>query len=152
MRKRIFAVVMPALLSLALAGCQITQNSDQKVAARREWNGARSAVLASLANEQYKTGNFDQCSKTLNEALSLTPDSEPLHLLAAKLAIETGKLDKADQELKIARQYNRNDPETYYFSGVVYQRWQKPQLGMEFYQQAAAGAPAAVAYIMAQAE
>src|SRR5690348_14437771 len=108
MRKRIFAAVMPALLSLSLAGCQ-NDKSEQKEMANREWNGARSAVLASLANDQYKSGNFDKAGKTVEEALRLTPDSEPLHLLAAKLAIETGKLEKADDELKIARQYNRND-------------------------------------------
>jgi tetratricopeptide (TPR) repeat protein len=73
-------------------------------------------------------------------------------LLSAKLAIETGKLEVAEEELKIARQYNPNDPEPYYFTGVIYQRWQKPQLALEYYQQASAKAPAELAYLMAQAE
>jgi tetratricopeptide (TPR) repeat protein len=153
MRKKILlAAVAPAVLSLALAGCQQGKSPTQKEEANREWNGARSAVLASLANEQYKSGNFDKCRRTLDEALRLTPDSAALHLLSAKLAIETGKLELAENELKVARQYNPNDPEAYYFLGVVYQRWQKPQVALDLYKQASAKAPAELAYLLAQAE
>ena len=152
MRKAIFAAAAPALLFALLTGCQQGKSPTQKEEATREWNGARSAGLASLANEQYRSGNFDKCQKTLDEAMRLTPQSEPLHLLAGKLAIETGKLERAEEELKLARQYNPSDPEAYYFTGVIYQRWLKPQTALEYYQQAAGRAPAELAYVMAQAE
>src|SRR5438270_323546 len=86
-RKTIKALA-PFILTAALAGCQQQKSPSQKEQANREWNGARASVLVSLANEQYKSGNFDNCRRSVDEALKLTPDSEPLHLLSAKLAIE----------------------------------------------------------------
>ena len=135
-----------------LGGCNQGKTPTQKEEAAREWNGARSAVLTSLANEQYKSGNFDKARRTVDEALKMTPESEPLHVLSAKLAIENGQLELGEQELALARKYNPNDPEAYYLTGVVYQRWQKPQLAYDYYHQASAKAPAELAYVLAEAE
>jgi Flp pilus assembly protein TadD len=135
-----------------LGGCQQGRTPTQKEEAAREWNGARSSVLTSLANEQYKSGNFDKCRRTVDEALKMTPDSEPLHVLSAKLAIENGQLEVAEQELALARKYNPNDPEPFYLSGVVCQRWQKPQLAYDYYHQASGKAPAELAYVLAESE
>ncbi|HEX4793030.1 MAG TPA: tetratricopeptide repeat protein, partial [Humisphaera sp.] len=66
--------------------------------------------------------------------------------------IENGQLELAEQELKLARHYRPADPEPYYLSGVVYQRWQKPDVAYDFYHQAATKAPAELAYLLAQAE
>ena len=39
---------------------------DQKVEANKQWNDARAGVLASLANDQYKSGNLDKCQESLD--------------------------------------------------------------------------------------
>ena len=150
MRNR--SVLLSAALALSLFGCNSQKSPSQKEEANRSWNGARASVLASLANEQFASGNFEKCRRTLDDALKLVPDSEPLHILSAKLDIENGQLELAEQELKLARHYRPADPEPYYLSGVVYQRWQKPDVAYDFYHQAAAKAPAELAYLLAQGE
>jgi len=151
MRNR--SVLLSAALAVSLFGCNnALKTPDQKAEANKHWNAARASVLASLANEQFRSGNFEKCRRTIDDALKLVPESEPLHVLAAKLDIENGQLELAEQELKLARHYSPNDPEPYYLSGVVYQRWQKPDVAYDFYHQASTKAPAELAYLLAQGE
>ena len=51
-----------------------------------------------------------------------------------------------------ARKLNPKDPEADYLSGVVDQRWQKPELALGFYSAASDKEPGELAYIMAKAE
>ncbi len=144
-----------ALLGLAVVagGCQSSQpQASQREEATQKWNAARAAVLASLAQDQFKNGNFDKCRGTVDDALRLTPKSATLHVLSAKLLIEKGQLEAAEQELKLARDDAPNDAEAHYLSGVVYQRWQKPQVAFDFYKSAAEKSPAELAYLLAESE
>ena len=95
-------VVMSLAIALGCASSHTKKPTDKELATKR-WSGARAAVLGQLAREQYESGNFDKSRLTLNEALRLNPDSGPLHLLSAKLAIEQGQLELADKELAAAR-------------------------------------------------
>lgn len=142
------------VLSLVVAGCQKDGKappSQQELAAVR-WNAARAAVLGSLARSQLDSGNFDKCRQTLEEALALDPQNAKIRVLYAKLAIEQGQLDVADRELTLARGIDPNDAEVDYLAGIVYQRWQKPQMAYDLYASAAEKDPKEVAYLMAQAE
>jgi tetratricopeptide (TPR) repeat protein len=142
-----------SLLALAIAGCGPNKKDPTaREQANREWNSARANVLGSLATDQYKSGNLDKARETLHEALKLMPDSAPLHILSAKVAIESGQVELAEQELKLAREHAPNDAEAYYLSGVVYQRWQKPQTAYEFYKQAYERSPAELPYLLAESE
>jgi tetratricopeptide (TPR) repeat protein len=149
--------LLPAVLSLALAtgflgGCADTHRTPPTVAATHQWNSDRANVLYSVAQNQYKTGNFDACRKSVDDALRLTPDSAPIHILSAKLAIEQNQLEFADHELTTARNLDPNNAEAEYLGGVIYQRWQKPQTAYELYTRAAQKDPKELAYIMARAE
>ena len=149
----IAAAVATGVLTLLLAaGCQSTAHKTDKAQATKKWNAARASVLLSLAREQYQSGNFDKCRATLDDALKMVPESPAAHILSAKVSIEQGKLEMAERELKVARGYAPNDAEAHYLSGVVYQRWQKPQTAYEFYKAASEKSPAELAYLLAQAE
>ena len=64
------------LLSTAIAGCDSAKPTQtQSEMAQKQWSQARAGVLATLANDQYRNGNFDKCQATLDEALRLTPDN-----------------------------------------------------------------------------
>jgi Flp pilus assembly protein TadD len=147
---RLSAAFVGVVILLVSAGCQ-NKVSDKELAQKR-WNDTRAAILAGVAQDQYKAHDFDKCRDTLNKALAMAPDNPQLHTLAAKLEIEQGHMELAEQELEIARKYSPSDPEAYYLSGVVYQRWQKPQTALEFYRQAGQRAPAELAYVLAQGE
>lgn len=136
---------------LLVVGCSPMKNK-QKEAATKEWNQARANVLFSLARDQYATGNFDKSRQTTDEALGMDPQNAGLRILSAKLAIEQGRLEQAENELKVARAAAPKAAEPDYLTGVIYQRWQKPETAYGFYQAASEKAPAELAYVMARAE
>ena len=151
-KRNIWCVVLAAMvLSLAAGGCgnQAKKNSKE---ANARWNSARANVLCSLARDQYKSGAFDKCRKTVTDALKMDPTHGELRILSAKLAIEQGQLDMAERELETARKYAPNNPQGYYLAGVVYQRWQKPERAYEFYTAASDKAPAELPFLLARAE
>jgi tetratricopeptide (TPR) repeat protein len=144
-----FVVVAVTLLAL---GCQNKKEPTQEEAAQKRWNDARASVLYSVAQDQYKSHDFDKCKQTIGQALKMSPSSAPLLVLAAKVDIEQSKLEQAEGELETARKWSPQDPEAYYLSGVIYQRWQKPETALEFYRQAAQRAPGELPYVLAQGE
>ncbi|MDQ3440071.1 MAG: tetratricopeptide repeat protein [Planctomycetota bacterium] len=151
--RRAFACCAFLALVLIATGCSGTKKKPtQKEAARNHWNQTRANVLLSLARDQYGTGNFDKSRQTTDEALALDPKNVGLRILAAKLAIEQGRLEQAESELKVARAAAPKNAEADYLSGVIYQRWQKPETASNFYKAASDKAPAELAYIMARAE
>jgi Flp pilus assembly protein TadD len=145
-------IVPVLLLTLVAAGCTGKKRPTQREQAHRQWNAARANVLHGLAKGQYELGNFERSQRTVNEAMALDPENPLLHVLAAKLAIEQGRLEIAEQHLARARVLAPNHAEAYYLSGVIFQRWQQPQTAFDFYSQAHERAPAELAYLLAQAE
>lgn len=144
-------ILASVVITLLAAGCQL-KPPDEKAAAKQRWNEARASILLTLAQDQYKGHDFDKCKETCEQALTMLPDSSPLHTLMAKVEIEQGQLEQAEKDLEVARKFGPREPEAYYLSGVVYQRWQRPQLALEFYHQAGERAPAELAYVLAEGE
>jgi tetratricopeptide (TPR) repeat protein len=151
-RGRVAVLAGIAVLAAGLMGCESANENKQKEQAKRQWNQARAAVLGGVAKEQYTNGNLPEARKMLGQALKLDPENAGLLVLSAKLAIEQGQLDMAEQELARARAADPKYGEAFYLSGVVYQRWQKTDRAYEFYTQAAEKAPSELAYVLAQAE
>src|SRR5687767_4856975 len=139
-----------ALILSTGVGC--ANKKPQKQAAHEHWNRARANVMYGLGKDQYATGNFDPARKTVDDALRLDPENGPLRVLSAKLAIEQGNLDLADKELAKARKINPKNAEADYLSGVVNQRWQKPEVALEFYSAATDKESGELAYLLAKCE
>ncbi len=138
---------------LMIAGCNgggLTPN--QKLEATKQWNDARASVLASLANDQYNSGNFDKCQETLDQALRLEPDNVSLHLLAARLAVEQGKLEVARAHLAVAGRLDPKNADVDYLTGVVMQRWRQPRQACDAYAMAVAKNPTELSYLLAESE
>jgi tetratricopeptide (TPR) repeat protein len=154
-----FKFILPILVLVVAIGCKSDSSASkpsyqqtQKAAATEQWNSARANVLCSLANEQYKNGNLDQARQTINKAVGLDPKNMLLRILSAKIAIEQAQLELADQELAQAEQYDPKNGEADYLRGVVYQRWQKADQALKFYQQASEKDPTELAYVLAAGE
>ena len=96
--------------------------------------------------------NFEKSRYTVDEALKLNPKDANLHILSAKLGIEQGELELAERELATARVLDPKNAEADYLSGVICQRWQKPDAAAEFYEIACEKNPAELAYVLARAE
>src|SRR3954451_23515334 len=114
------AVAAPVVSLICLAGCSSsggpTHAQEQRQVAKKQWAGARAGVMGNMAKEQYENGNFDKCRQTLDEAQKMDPESAPLRMLSAKLAIEQGNLELADRELVQARRFDPKNAEADYLS------------------------------------
>jgi Flp pilus assembly protein TadD len=145
--------ILPAVCVVVLAlGCAGKKPQTQKQAAAQQWGRARANVMYGLAKDQYATGNFEPSRKTVADALKLDPDNGPLLVLSARLAIEGGQLELAEKDLDKARKINPKDASADYLSGVVYQRWQKPEKACDFYTSASEKDPTELAYLLARGE
>jgi tetratricopeptide (TPR) repeat protein len=82
----------------------------------------------------------------------MDPDNAPLRIVSAKLAIEAGQLELADKDLEGRARSTRKIPRRIILSGVVNQRWQKPEVALGFYSAACDKEPGELAYILAKAE
>ncbi|CAA9438518.1 MAG: hypothetical protein AVDCRST_MAG64-3959 [uncultured Phycisphaerae bacterium] len=140
--------------ALAVAGCASSgpKEPTEKQKAEDRWRAARAGVMVNLAKDQYRNGQFEKARKSTDEALRLAPKNAQAHLVSARLLIEKGQLEAAEQALAAARQLTPNDGEAFYLSGVVMQRWQKHEQSYELYKTASAKSPAELAYVLAEAE
>ena len=130
-------------------GCQ---GGTQKKEAYKHWNATRASIQASMATERYKLGNLEDARKAVDEAIKLDPENASYHVLSARVFIERNQLDLADKELEVARKLDPKNAEADYLAGVVYQRWQKPNLALEYYTAASEKSPTELSYLMAKAE
>lgn len=138
---KVYRSLMIAGISAAalLAGaCQGNGKKHQalKEEMRDRWTATTMGVKFQLAQQQYAVGDYEKCRATLNEAMLAGKPHPGILMLSAKVDIEKGSLDTAAESLKEAMLLAPTDPEPFYLSGVVYQRWQKMDAAMGFYQQA----------------
>ncbi len=157
-RRRILPALAFSAVIVAVAGCETTSTGPvhkqvtPTQAATEHWNSTRATVMGSLAEDQYKNGNFDKARLSVDDALRLDPKSASLHLLSARIAIEQGQLEIADHELASARTLDEKNADADYLSGVICQRWQKFQAAADFYAVAMDKNPREVSYVLARAE
>jgi tetratricopeptide (TPR) repeat protein len=150
MKKQLFTFAVAAAL---LSGCAGTDSGPtQAEAAKANWNSARAAVLASLAKDQFASGQTEKCRQTLDEALKLDPQSLALQVLSARVAIEQGRMEQARLALEMAAAIDSSAAEVDYLNGVVAQRLQQLDLALERYRSAAMKAANELAYTLAEAE
>jgi Flp pilus assembly protein TadD len=150
---RLYRTLAVAVIStLAAVGCQ---SEHKKFASKQtlDWEKARLGIMYEVANQQYKVGDFDKCKEGLSKMLLANVQFAPMHVLAAKVALEgSNSLEDAAEQLKKAIEINPADAEPYYLLGVVYQRWQKFDTAAEYYQQACEKKPTEANYVLAVAE
>jgi tetratricopeptide (TPR) repeat protein len=152
---RVVSIVIHLAVVCALAsaaGCQAGKKKTPQQQAEQRWAASRAAVLGSLAKDQLESGQFDKCRETLDKAKRLDPTNAQFCILYARMAIEQGQLDVAERECAEARRLDPKNAEADYMSGVVYQRWLKPQVAFDYYTSAAEKDAREVGYPLAQAE
>jgi Flp pilus assembly protein TadD len=148
-----FALPVLALALLITSGC--SNQPPQKTVTEEgvaRWNLVRAGALYNLAREQFEGGNMDDSRKTLAQASRFAPDHVLLRLLSAKVSIEQGQLEAAEAELNRVRELDPKNAEADYLSGVINQRWQKPEVAYQAYLRAYEKNPNELAYLLAQAE
>ena len=150
------SLLVPAFTLLILAGCQngavATQHQQSVDNANGRWREMRSKLMLQMAERQFETGDLDQAEKSLGDALAVDARSPQLYVLAGRVAIERGQLEKAYQLFTSAITLHDKLPEAYYYQGLVLQRWQRFEGALTAYQLAYQLRPQDAAYLLAVAE
>lgn len=125
------------LLASSLFGCASKNSHDQWVdSADNRWKSLRSAAMLDMAQDRFDAGSLDQAEKTVTEAAAIDSTNPQLHLLAGRIALERGQLERAYRLFQLSAELNANIPDTFYYQGVVLQRWKQYDAALDAYQAA----------------
>ncbi|MEM1109405.1 MAG: tetratricopeptide repeat protein [Planctomycetota bacterium] len=131
---RVFSLITLCAVAV-LGGCA---NSHQEWVddANGRWNGIRSAAMLDMAQGQFEAGALDQAEKTITEAAGVDPSNPLLHLMAGRISLERGQLERAYRLFQISTELDETNADTFYYQGVVLQRWQQHEAALDSYQKA----------------
>jgi len=151
-------VVIALLAAVLLGGCSSKQGQHKKWvdSADARWNGMRATALTDMAQGQFDSGQLDQAQATVRDAAAIAPHDPAVHLLAGRIALENGLLERAHQHFGVCIEKSTPKPdedadasapapkatgkhaaEAFYFRAVVLQRWQRQDEALADYQMAA---------------
>ena len=140
-----------ALLAPLLLGCQDTL-TEEKADAKNRWLELRSSMMLNMAEQQFRAGDLTQAEKSIKDGLSIDSTHPGLHVLAGRIELERGKLERAYHLFNASIELSPDDPEAYYYQGLVMQRWQRYESSLEFYQQAYDHEPDNASFLLAVGE
>lgn len=149
-----------ALCASSLLGCMTDNHSQWVGEGEDRWNRLRSSAMLDMAQGQFDAGALDQADKTVNEAATIDSANPQLHLMAGRIALERGELERAFRLFELSSKLLAElEPaprpilaEAYYYQGVVLQRWQQHNAALDAYQSAYEFEPEKPARMLAVAE
>ncbi len=140
-----------ALLAPLLLGCQDTL-VEEKADAKNRWLELRSSMMLDMAKQQFNAGDLTQAEKSVKDGLTIDPTNAKLHVLAGRISMEQGKLERAYHLFNAAITEKPEYAEAYYYQGLVMQRWQRYESSLENYQLAYDNEADNSAYLLAVTE
>jgi len=141
-----------ALLASTLTGCNQDSLVEEKADAKNRWLELRSSMMLDMAQQQFNTGDLTQAEQSVKNGMSIDPTHPGLHVLAGRIEMERGKLERAYHLFEAAIQLAPDKPEAYYYQGLVMQRWQRYESSLEYYQKSFDREPDNAAYLLAVSE
>ena len=151
------AVLMTAVVGTAcvLTGCDqavTTTMAESKQAALDRWSATRAGITYSLALQQFEAGDFDKAEHTVLEAISANPSKPEFFVLAGRIAVEKGQLERGYHYMVTAIETDPEHAPAHYQLGVINQRWQKYDVALNNYRLASQYDPESVSGLIAEAE
>jgi len=139
---------------LGIAGCNgpSAMHAKAVAAANERWQNVHSSVIIQAAQQYFDTGDLDQAERTLLEVVAADPDNARLHLLAGRIALERGQLERSHGRLQRAIELDPRLAEACYYQGIVLQRWQRFDAALDRYRKAYGLRADSVAYLLAVSE
>ncbi len=140
-------------ICVMLSGCapQTNQKEARQLAEKR-FNHQKARIKCSLALGQFENGQVTKARETVREAIALDPEDHQAYLLLARIHIEQGRLSQAKQLLDLVIAEHVPNPEAHYQSGVVAERYGRPDQAVESYREAHELSPRESKYLMAYGE
>ncbi len=139
------------LLASTLIGCQ--SNHEKWVnAAEDRWLSVRTALMLDMAQQQFDTGDLEQAERTVKEAMTIDPTSPELHVLAGRIELEQGHLERSYHLFNAAIMLDDKLAEAHYYQALVFERWQNYEVAFDEYTKACEAEPDNPAYLIARGE
>jgi len=149
--KKAITLTAAALTASLLLGCQDSL-VEEKADAKNRWLELRSSMMLDMAEQQFRTGDLTQAEKSVKDGLGIDPTHAGLHVLAGRISIERGKLERAYHLFNAAIELQPEQPLAYYYQGLVMQRWQRYDQSLDFYEKAYEKEPDNPSYLLAVGE
>ncbi len=139
-------------MTTGCAGKTKEKHAEWVSAADQRWKSMRSGLLLNVAQQRFDSGDLDAAEKTLREAMEVDAANPGLHLLAGRVSIERGKLERAFGRISHAISLAPDMPSAHYFLGIVHQRWNQHEPALAAYRAAYDLQPDNLSYLLATAE
>lgn len=144
--------VLIAMASLATLGGCADRHARAVGTAKVRWMTMRSAQMLALANQQFEMGDLEQAETTVRDGLAQDETSPYLLILAGRIELERGRLERSYHYLQKAMACDPKIAEAYYYQGVVLERWSQYEPALDQYTRAYAMDADNVAYLLAMGE
>ena len=139
------------LLASTLIGCQSSHEKWVNAADQR-WLSVRTVLMLDMAQQQFDTGDLEQSERTVKEAMTIDPTNAQLHVLAGRIELERGHLERSYHMFNAAIMLDGTLAEAHYYQALVFQRWQNYQAAYDSYTLAYEARPDNSAYLIARGE
>ena len=149
MRRLQLILLMAALV--AVSGCQ-SRHSKHKAEATERWNSARLKINMNLGQQQFESGELDKAVATVGNALIMTPDYLPGHLLLGQIYLEKDQGERAAESFTKCLEMDPEHAGANYHLGRLFERWNDADQALEHYEKAFAKRPEHTPYLLAVVE
>ncbi len=141
-------------LAVAATGCgsQGKYTRQQVSLAEKKMSVMKSATEWEMGRQAFLAGDLDKAMKKVEASLAINDSVAKSHVLKARILIERGQMGEALSSLKMAQTLEPDSLEAHYYSGVVYERLDKPEDALRCFRTAADLDEYASQYAIAAAE
>lgn len=134
---KVLSLAAMTLCASSLLGCATQKNHDKWMSdADSRWKNIRSTAKLNAAKDAFNAGAIDRAESLINEAAGVDPTNPQLHLLAGRIALERGQLERSFHLFQLSAKLDATVADPFYYQGVVLQRWQQNDAALDAYQAA----------------
>ena len=112
----------------------------------------RHSKQLALAHQQFESGDLEMAEKSVAEALNVDPTNAQFLVLAGRICLEQGKLERSYHLLNKAIENNPKLAVAQYYKGLIMQRWRRLEAALNCYHHAYGLEADNVAYLLAVSE
>jgi protein O-GlcNAc transferase len=149
--RRILSGLVGTVVVLIASGCA-DRHTESINSASARWMMLRSTQMLALAHQQFEAGDLELAEKSVAEALSVDQTNADLLVLASRICLEQGHLERSYHLLNKAIENDPQLAEAQYYKGLVMQRWRQFDAALICYQHAYGLEADNVAYLLAVSE
>jgi tetratricopeptide (TPR) repeat protein len=149
MMKRLSALALTGIV--LLVGCQ-NQHLKNKQEALSRWNESRVQLTVDIAHQQFRSGQLEKATRTVQQAIQIDGQYVPAHLLLGQIYLEQNRIIPAQQCFETCLELQSSHAEANYNLGIVLEKRGLTERAMDCYKIAWEARPGHSPYLLALVE